>query len=434
MSKALAQGLTADVGTHQANHQQDVALVKAMLNVVRNKHHHPFLHGSLNEFWDGHVAHALKAFQIEAGTAAPPPPHGHHGNGSHHAGHHARGAPAAVAPAPPVYPDTLGVLKPGSATWNKLVEQLPTSPHDFTRLAVLPDSTVVYLRADVDDRNASIDELADQPLDPEFRNKVVAVVRAVYDKYGIVLRGWTTNPTYSSYRRDFDAQLQVYREKHSNAGPGEGDHNFGEAVDLGFPGLQWVGTFGAVHEVRVQEDKHHHLRDWEHRPREMRKALLKARNALVEANGLFTITAWNGWDPFHVQAYRDGQANPARSLVAHLGRVNSGMRWKVGHTPHPRAHPPDGDVTKGPHYLCDLGLADLPENHFADLGTAPQIWGGSLTLKELRHKMAKARGAATKKHVHDHDVPEKDVKDLREQIHTVFRQADLGWQSWQPVP
>jgi hypothetical protein len=434
MSAVLAQGLTADVGTHLANHKQDVALVKAMLNVVRNKHRHPFLHSHLNGFWDGHDAQALKAFQIEAGTAAPPPPHGHHRNGAHHAGHHANGALAATAPAPAAYPDTLGVLKPDSATWNKLVERLPTFPHDFTRLAVLPDSTVVYLRADVDDRNASIDELADQPLDPEFRNRVVAVVRAMYDDYGIVLRGWTTNPTYSSYRRDFDAQLQVYLEKHSNAGPGEGNHNYGEAVDLGFPGLLWVGTFGAVHEVRVQEDKHHPLRDWKHRPKEMRKALLRARNELVEDNGLFTITDWDGWDPFHVQAYDDGQANPARSLVAHLGRVNSGMRWKVGHTPHPRPKHPDGDVTKGPHYLCDLGLADLPENHFADLGTAPQIWGGSITFTQLRHKLAKARSATTKKHVHDHDVPEKDVKDLKEQILTVFKQADLGWQSWQPVP
>jgi hypothetical protein len=443
-----------------SNRPQDVALVQAMFRAVRDANGQPFLQGSVTSIWDPPSRRALYAFQIAVDTALPP------GMGMHQPTRPllATPVPATAVPGldlpgmPPIggwarsptcpdsYPDTFGYLVPDSATWDKLVERLPRAPHDYTRLAVLPNiatvalknavppnSFVVYFKADRDnDLKASTDEIRDQPLNPDFKKKVRAVVDRMYEDYQIVLRGWTTLERYSSYRRSFNGQLTVYKEKHSKAGPGEGDHNWGQAMDIGFKGLKWVHTDGTVHVVRVQEDKHHPLEDWEHRTATMKQVLLTARNQIVQEKGLFTITAWNGWDPFHIQAFKEGTCNMARSLVAQLRRVNSGMRWKVGPAGVPRPSPPDGDVSKGRHYLCDLGLDTLPDNHFVDIGTSPQIWDKQVQL--TKPQIAAARSAATHTAVTVADVSDQDLKDLKDQILTVFKQADLGWESWQPVP
>src|SRR5262249_1604390 len=84
---------------------------------------------------------------------------------------------------------------------------------------------------------------------PVFAGKVGQLIDRMYDKHKLVLSvaGKSGGP------RTFQEQLDIWNSVNpksgkspTQAGPGEGNHNFGLAVDLGTRGLTWVKGDGTT--------------------------------------------------------------------------------------------------------------------------------------------------------------------------------------------
>src|SRR5262249_52768295 len=124
--------------------------------------------------------------------------------------------------------DSPGLVAPGGPTITALSNALPP---EFQTMRLLPDGAIVYLEgdsADADSVKAGI--TADLELDMDFRNKLADLVGKMFDTHGIVL-----SITPSGRRRTFAKQ---FTQTGTNAGPGESNHNFGQASDIGFNGLK----------------------------------------------------------------------------------------------------------------------------------------------------------------------------------------------------
>ena len=76
---------------------------------------------------------------------------------------------------------------------------------------------------------------------PLFGTNVAAVINRIFDSYGIA-----TGVCANGDRRTFQTQYQLLTSGRNvtHAGPGESNHNFGQAVDLGFEGLRWLRADG----------------------------------------------------------------------------------------------------------------------------------------------------------------------------------------------
>ena len=135
---------------------------------------------------------------------------------------------------------TAGQVKPDDATWAKMLTQVPA---EFVNLRVLAGGRTVYVEATAAERQTKIGAVSGLTFTAAFRTKVIACINKMYADYGIVL-GVCRNGD----RRTFQAQFEIRRDTPTNthAGPGESNHNFGMACDIGFGGLRWLHANGAV--------------------------------------------------------------------------------------------------------------------------------------------------------------------------------------------
>ena len=186
------------VGPGLKNRHHDVALIQAMLVVVKNAKGAPYL-ARYDGVYGGHTENAILAFQHDqvfkkqpAAAITPVP-----------------GAKTAPTPSPTTAINAkLGVINPNDATFNQLVSMLPA---DYKEINVLPGgSKTVYLSAADDDRKACRDDvLTDTDLDVAFRGKVAKLIDEVFNQHKIAMWVVPAKVGQDGRLRTFERQNQL---------------------------------------------------------------------------------------------------------------------------------------------------------------------------------------------------------------------------------
>jgi hypothetical protein len=437
--------LKGSVGDGGGNAVHDVALIQAMLKVVKNAKGEAYLSKNYTGKYDD--ATKAAAFQADKMLIDPAtlkfdpaalklnPPEMKVDRPA------AKPGLAAVKLAPPTIKlnpagaanhDKTGLVDKESQTLNALIKALPD---DYKAMRIIEGTKTVYLEATVAAYKESFHAIQSKNdgLDLQFRQKIAQLLDRMYNEYKIVLsipsNGW---------RRSFADQADVLK-KHTDALPGESNHQYGKAVDFGFNGLRWVDGDG---QIRTDGP----WLDWAKMPVEKREELWKARNKFAVDDptiGLFKSNRKGDW--IHLQAYDDNKVSYGRALASHLQAVSPNkMKWQVA-------------LGSPNNYKTDLGLGGAT---FA-VGTAGDIWAGKATIdKEAVAKALNVKRAADKNFSIDKflglqpgpaaqnkaadkmNVPVAlkgdDIKDgyvtiLRDRLKAEFEAADAKWRDWQPV-
>lgn len=393
------------VGDGGVNEVHDACLVQALLVLIKDLKGSPYL-GT----YDGDVGNltkgAIKAFQTER-VREP---------GSMDAGAGLRAAVAAnLVP-------KLGLVEPDSATWKKLVELVPA---DYKEMRVIADTRTVYLpheQADLDSSKAGVTGI---PLAAAFRGNVLTFLDEMFATHGIAI---SVTPAWADGgRRTFADQRRLYDQVDENgnrvtqAGPGESNHNFGRAVDVGFQRLRWLKADGTVTE---DEDW------WLHKLAKAAKGakrtveLFTAMRAIaIEGRAKLHQGPAKDWP--HLQAYDDAGLDMAARLAALLNLVGK-MKWSGARQ----------------RYRCDLGLG----GSLVEVGTAVQIWDKAATIgpaeiARLRTEAARRTppppkpGArpAPPPEVKVTDIKATDVSAMKAALRADFEAADAAWQRWSTI-
>jgi peptidoglycan hydrolase-like protein with peptidoglycan-binding domain len=387
------QSLTGSVGESGKNSRHDAALIQAILALAARPARVDLKTPRYLAVIDGDFGPrskaALRLFQQDhAGLAAP-------------------GTPPLALPGV-----TPGVVVPGDVTWQKLVEAVPA---EFRDLRVLFGAKTVYVAATGAQRDAAIGDVVQKTFLPSFRVIVTRVISAVHDMHGIAV-----GVCVKGDRRDFATQYDlltnpihiVNGKRPTGAGPGESNHNFGQAVDLGFQGLRWLRQNGTVVEDETS---------WLHR---LDPKQVAAGESLIFWEALRTAGLrcglFNGplTDRPHLQAWSDQGIDMASRLADLLTRAGT-MKW----------------TGRNRRYQCDLGFG----KDFFPVGTAAQIWSGQATIDAT--VLAKARDAArpaapAAAAVRRAAAPappavtENDVKAMKASLRGDFTAADTNWTDW----
>jgi hypothetical protein len=304
---------------------------------------------------------------------------------------------------------TAGLVAPKDATWRKLVEKVHP---DFANLRVLSGGKTVYVAATATQLQSRISEVTTLTFAPAFRQRVIACINQVHALYGIAL-GVCTNGD----RRTFQTQYNLLTGggNVTHAGPGESNHNFGMAVDLGFRGLHWLRKEGTV----VEDETY-----WLHRLNPNQNVIaaeaLRFWEVLRSVGTSAQIGMFRGpvGDRPHLQNWNDVGVDMAARLANLLTRVGT-MRWTGAHQ----------------RYQCDLGYGGLL---FA-VGSARQIWNRQAIV--TISMITQARAAAAAAHPPSPGanpapgptpppVTAADVTAMQAELRRQFELADANWSSW----
>ncbi|MES2057436.1 MAG: hypothetical protein V4564_15995 [Pseudomonadota bacterium] len=397
------QLISGTVGSGGANAINDVALVQAILvktqrAAATDRAAGPYLASYDGSAGPGTLA-AIAAFQAD------------------HVFVTANGL--AVAPNPRA---TAGQVAAGDATWAKLLEKVPT---EFADMRVLIGGRTVYVAATAAQLQAKLSAAATMTFTNAFRTRVNATINRMHTDHGVAI-----GVCPQGDRRTFQAQydLRTSGRGVTNAGPGESNHNFGMAVDLGFQGLRWLQATGSVvtnetwwlHEldkVRAAESQ----RFWD-----------ALRTAGINSGAFRGPEA----DRPHLQNWNDAGVSMAARL-ANLLTISGTMRW---------------EGRRG-GYSCDLGLGGA----LIPVGTAVQVWNRQATialadLQRLRTTAAQRAGAhaganpgAQPRAAPGQPPPRAgaagaapapataaDVEAMQRELRHQFELADANWQNWTP--
>jgi hypothetical protein len=266
-------------------------------------------------------------------------------------------------------------------------------PATHQSLRIIENMKTVYLESPAKDAATSKNAIVtDQEFEKTFRAKVADLVQQMYDTHKIVI--WLT-PT--GRRRTFAQQAAEVKTK---AGPGESNHNFGRAVDIGFKGFQWLQGDGSI-----KKDA-----DWlnslEAAKAAEANAFWDARDRIaIKKLGLFRLQ----FERVHLQAFDDATVSSQRSLATLLALVGK-MGWK-------------------PAYVCDLGTGG---KMWFPVGTAKQIW--ALNSPVTADNLAKAKSLLTGKVIKAAAITAQELADARKALKADFASADTHWLKWKPVP
>ena len=383
-------------GEGGVNKTHDVAMVQAMLRIVKNAKNVPYLGGNYDGFYGGITKTAIITFQTDHKLAATPQPQavktGKLATGAAASWSAATGATAAAGAAVAGAVEKLGFVAPGGPTIQKLAAMLPADRKD---LRIIENTKTVYLEGVAADAAASrLAVTGDGQFDPIFRAAVGNLIDRMFDQHKIVL--WLT-PT--GRRRTF-AQQQA--ETKTNAGPGESNHNFGRAVDIGFRGFKWIQGNG---EIKQDADW---LNALEAVSSAKSNALWDARDAIATLLGLFRLQM----ERVHLQAFNQATLNNPRSLVKLLNTVGT-MKWDTG-------------------YKCNLGFG----GPMFYVGTARQIYAGNATVTAEMVAQAKTAQAAAKglKTVFKASDCLMSLPSMKQALKGDFERADANWIKWVAVP
>ncbi|MBI3684217.1 MAG: peptidoglycan-binding protein [Acidobacteria bacterium] len=352
--------ITANVGDGATNKTHDVALVQAMLRIVKNAKGSPYLAGSYDGSYGGQTKSAIISFQkdnakvIQAGQKAK---------------------------------EKEGVVDVGGTTLATLAAALPATHKE---LRIIPNTKTVYLEAASADATASAAAIrGDAEFEATFKTNLAALVDTMFAEYKIAL--WLT-PT--GRRRTFAQQAA---ETKTFAGPGESNHNFGRAADIGFKGFRWIQGDGSIKKDADWLNALHSA------SASKENALWDARDALAAKIPLFRLN----FERVHLQLFDQATFNNPRSLVKLLNTVGK-AKWESG-------------------YKSDFGLGGA----MSPVGTAKQIWAGNATVSKA--DLAKALSAKTKKVIKEADIKLQQIIDTQKALKADFEAADTNWIKWVKV-
>jgi len=383
------------VGDSGTNIVHDVAMVQAMLTVIKDAKNNPYLPD-----YDGKpgpaTTKAITAFQTDQGLVAKP------------------GVPDAGAT------EKAGLVAKASTTLAKMVAALPA---DYKDMLIIEGTSTVYFPGDENDSKASQKTiLGKNDLNLEFRTKVAKLVDQMYTNNKIVL--WVTD---SGWKRTFDEQQKIATSGTgaTGAGPGESNHNFGRAVDIGFNKFTFLKAGGA----KASDDWWLNVltkngKDAIGNAKALQ--LWAARDAIGVKNiGLFNSILAGDVD--HLQSFDDHLPND-KALADLLNRAGK-MKWEAEH--------------KSPRrYTCDLGLGATMLN----VGKATEIWAGKATVTKKMIAQAKTdalikaalpKGPAALKAVVpvlEKDIKDDNVKQMQKALRDDFAAAEAKWDQWKTVP
>lgn len=366
--------ITGPVGPAKTNAHHDVAIVQVMLRAVKNAAGQSYLQDIYDGSFGNKTREAIEKFQKDHKLSAPP------------------------APKAPPSTDPYGTIAPNSATFKKLNDMLPASHRS---ILCIPNTRTVYLPGTDAAAATSQNSIStDDELEPAFRAKVAELVSRMFNRHKIVL--WVTT---SGRRRTFAEQLELQANGKSGAGPGESNHNFGQAVDIGFKDFEWFKPDG----LTTKKDAYwlNALEVWPTKFKEM----WEARNAIATELGLFKTNFAGDW--VHLQAFSDNAVSMGRSLAGLITRVAT-LHWKY----------------QGGVYQCDLGAGQA--GPYFSVGTAKQIWNLQATV--TKDNIAKARSVSTGKAVAAASIKENEIQEYRQLLKGEFERAEANWRKWQPLP
>lgn len=424
--------LTSSVGEGATNAVHDVALVQAMLRVVKDAKGAPYLALAYTGTYDAATKTSIIAFQTDqklvdlpaakADPAKPGPP----ATNLATTGGMANAAPAAKL-------DKAGFIDKDSASLKALVKTLPA---DYVDIRIIAGTKTVYLAmTETASKTSAATIQAKVDLDPTFRGNVAKLVTQMYIQHKISLSipgdGWN---------RDFAAQA-IPAKKGTGANPGESNHQYGKAVDIGFQGLRWVTGDG-----QIKTDNY-----WlsaAGMPHDKQQAFWDARNKIAfDTLGLFK-TDKKG-DLSHVQAYSDQGVSYGRSLAALLQAVSpKSMKWSVDLHAMPI----------GNQYRTDFGLRGASYT----VGNALKIWSGEAAVtkadlaKALNAKLVVDKTFSIEKFfglppapivptkpgvkpppppvLKDNDVKDAYLATMKTLLKQEFEAANNNRNKWNPVP
>ncbi len=357
--------ITGNVGEKAVNKSHDVALVQAMLRIVKDAKGSPYLGGNYDGSYGGVTKAAIIAFQTDT---------------------------AKVIQAGQKGKEALGVVEPGGATMVTLSAAIPAT---HKQLRIIPGTKTVYLEGSLANANASATAIrGDAEFETTFKGLLARLVDQMFANHKIVLK---ITPT--GRRRTFAQQAAEIATK---AGPGESNHNFGRASDIGFRGFKWLQANGAI-----KEDI-----DWlnslEGTNAAKANALWDARDAIAKAIPLFRLN----FERIHLQLFDQSTFSNVNSLVKLLNTVGK-TKWSVG-------------------YKSDFGLGGALFN----VGTAKQIWAGNSTVTKANLAAAltaKEAAAKSKKVFKEADITFKQVTEMQKAWKGDFELADANWIKWLKV-
>lgn len=378
--------ISNSVGTGQTNVRSDVALVQAALKLLSSNNGTPYLNGNIDGGHGPQTQAAINTFQTEHTSD--------------------------VAPAP------AGTILPGGATITAMTTALPANRRD---LRVLPGQRVVYLGRSTTDATAAATAInTNAGLRAPFRARVAQLINAFHTSHGLVL-----SLTNTGARRTF-AEQALIRPPSSYAGPGESNHQYGNAVDIGFNGTIWLRPNGGL----VTDN--HWLSNLERSNNNAASAFWDARDALA-LQGPYNLFRLR-FERIHLQDFNSNTTSSGRSLAAHLTRSGT-WSWQTGH--YDRRN-------RDWHYQCDLGGVN---GRFVSVGTANQIFAGTATVTAAEITQAgwvrpgatapgtarqpgnpNAAVAATP------PITQVDIAMVRAALQADFTAADRNWAAWTPVP
>lgn len=350
--------ITSSVGvTGSANKVHDVALVQAMLRVIK-KEATPYLAGNYDGVYGNQTKAAISKFQTDNNLVDK------------------KGI------------DKAGKLMPNGETIKKLNAMVPAS---HKTMHIIANTKTVYLEGNPLDTTASgRTVLSKQNLENNFKHKVFMLVWKMFEQHKIVLK-----VTNTGWRRTFAEQAQLRRTNPRGAArPGESNHNYGRAVDIGFEGLKWLRGDGTI----VTDS--YWLNRLEGVSRAKATAFWDARDAIAlkAPISLFRLQ----FERIHLQSYNQATASSSRSLAKLLNTVGT-MKWAAG-------------------YKSDLGGG----KKLFPVGNAEQIWAGNTQVSKA--ELAAAKGVSAK------TIIQKDIKQMQKALKADFELADQNWKKWVPVP
>lgn len=359
--------ITGSVGEGAVNKTHDVALVQAMLRIVKNAKGSPYLGGNYDGAYGGITKSAIIAFQndnaktIQAGQKGK---------------------------------EKLGVVDAAGATITALSAALPATHKEFR---IIPNTKTVYLEGVQADAQASANAIRnDAEFETTFKNLLAKLVDTMYADHKIVLK---LTPT--GRRRTFAQQAA---EVNTKAGPGESNHNFGRAADIGFKGFRWIQGDGTI---KTDADW---LNALEAAKAAKANALWDARDAIAKTLPLFRLN----FERVHLQLYDQSTFSNINSLVNLLNTVTVGkMKWANG-------------------YQCDFGLGGA----LYQVGTAKQIWAGTAVVTKANLAAAltaKEATAKSKKVFKEADITQKQITEMQKALKADFEAADTHWVKWTKV-
>lgn len=357
--------ITGSVGEGALNKTHDVALVQAMLRIVKNPKGAPYLGGNYDGTYGGITKGAIIAFQNDNGNLIQADQKGK---------------------------ETLGVVDPGAATIGTLSAALPATHKE---LRIVPSTKTVYLEGAPADAQASATAIrGDAEFETTFKGLLAKLVDTLYAEHKIVLK---ITPT--GRRRTFTQQAA---EVNTKAGPGESNHNFGRAADIGFKGFRWIQGDGTI---KADADW---LNALEAASAAKANALWDARDAIAKKLPLFPLN----FERVHLQLYDQATFSNINSLVQLLKTVGKTM-W-----------------TKG--YKSDFGLGGA----LYQIGTAKQIWAGTATVTKTdlaAALTAKEAAIKSKKVFKEADITLLKIAEMQKALKADFEAADKNWIKWQKV-